>query len=513
MRPLPSRALAAAAASLAALLLAAGCTTVPADRDYTPSFHLQANAATRIAQQLTAALPAGAGAGAARLLSSGFDAWEDRLRLTQLADQSLDLQYFSWDVDESGLVLLSHVIDAAERGVRVRLLLDDMMAIQHDVLAKVDAHDNIEVRLFNPFSTQRMHVLIRPFEWLVKDRLNVRMHNKLFIADGLVGIAGGRNIENRYFWLDRTLNHRDLDALVVGTAVPAMQASFDAYWNSPWAVPLSQLERPAEARQARRYYEALRSYRDRSEVTALLRSAGLGPLERYRVDHDLQPARVEYIADPPTKVVDRQPRQFARLDRLARRIAHQRLLIGMAYLVPTDAVLQQARVLLERGVTLSVLTNSMASIDFPAAFSGYAAARRDLLDMGIALYEYAPDARYDDCGANCAATHMSFHSKYVVIDDAISYIGTMNYDPRSIDLNTEAGLVIYDPQLTAQVAEVFFADAGTRNSWQVGHASPVRWSRPLPDGTREVRAREPDANLLQKLEVGIWRLMPLADEY
>lgn len=499
-----------AAPSLGAALLLTACASVRTGHDHAPAYHLPAGATGRIAQQLDAVPD---GDNAARLLSSGFQAWEDRLRLTQLADHSLDLQYFSWALDETGLTLLSHVVDAAARGVRVRLLLDDMMAIQHEELAKLDAHPNIQVRLFNPFSTQRFNVLIRPFEWLLKDRLNVRMHNKLFIADGLVGIVGGRNIENRYFWLDREFNHRDLDALVAGPVVQTMQASFDAYWNSPWAVPMDRLETAPKQGQAQRFYRALRQYRGRPEVADLLAGARLAPLEQYRTDRGLQSTRLEYIADPPDKVIDRQALHFARLDQLVRRQARQRLLVGMAYVVPTEAIIAQARSLRERGVAVSVLTNSMISIDFPAAFSGYAAGRKELLDLGIELHEYAPDARYDECGTNCATTHMSFHSKYIVIDDAICYIGTMNYDPRSIDLNAEAGLIIYDARLSDQVAGLFHDDTQTRNSWQVTSASPMRWSRPLPDGSREVLTREPMANLLHKLEVGIWRALPLADEY
>jgi putative cardiolipin synthase len=500
---------------VAAVLPMHGCTIVPLKGGNTISQHFPAPKEVRIAQRLRRegpALPTNAPS-AARLQASGYQAWQDRQRLTQLADISLDIQYFTWKDDDSGRVLMSHVIDAADRGVRVRLLLDDMMAVQQTMLSRIDAHKNIEVRLFNPFSTQRVDTLIRPFEWLTKERVNVRMHNKVFIADGLVGIVGGRNIENRYFWIDPEFNHRDLDAVVIGAVIPELQHSFDDYWNSPWAVPMALLESPSKPRKARKYYQALREYRANKDVVTLFAPIPAVALKDYRISEGMVAARIEFIADDPDKVVSRQPSQFNYLDNLIDENVEERLLIGMAYVVPTEAVMAQVTRTAKRGVAISILTNSLVSIDFPAAFSGYAVMRKQLVPMGVDLFEFAADASYSECPVSCKGVHMGYHSKLIVLDQRISYIGSMNYDPRSININTEAGLIFYSEELSAQIAALFHQDAGTRNSWHVSHASPLQWSRPYPHGGPQTLNHEPDAGVLNKIGVVFWGLMPWADQY
>lgn len=492
------------------------CAAVPLDGQDQASYSYDSSEYSRIAQQLSteAGLP-GVGDSAIRLQVSGYQAWEDRLRLVQLADQSLDIQYFSWHQDTSGSVLMSHVVDAADRGVRVRLLLDDMMAIDQQALAKIDAHPNIAVRLFNPFATQRVDLLLRPFEWLAKERLNVRMHNKLFLVDGLVGMVGGRNIRDRYFWIDPAYNHRDLDAVVIGAVLPVMQSSFDDYWNSRWAVPIPALEPAVKPRKARRYYKALRKLREQQEVVDQFAAMQLVELPEYRVNYAMRRAHIEFIADPPSKVQSRETTHFDFLDALIEEHVEERLLIGMAYVVESDAVQQQLSNVAGRGASISVLTNSMVSIDFPAAFSGYVDIRGTLLDLGAQVYEFAADASYvsPQCPDGCAGTHMGYHCKLLVLDDDIAYVGSMNYDPRSIDFNTEAGLLIYSPAVAGDVAALFFEDSDGRNSWQVQQSSPMRWTRPGASGDLERRDSEPDASVLNKLGVGFWGMVPLGDQY
>jgi putative cardiolipin synthase len=516
--PAPARRYALANYVICSLLILSGCALVPLDGNNPNSYHLVNSDDTRIARRLhqelseNQALQLAPGNSAIRLQATGYEAWEDRLLLAQLADHSLDLQYFSWATDESGLVLMNQVVQAARRGVRVRLLLDDMLAVNQEFLAKVNAHENIEVRLFNPFSTQRMHVFMRPFEWLTKERVNVRMHNKVIIADGAAGIVGGRNIQNRYFWVDPGFNQRDLDAVVIGDVIGELQASFDTYWNSTWSVPIERLESAIKPRQAKRYFRALRKYSKQQLATEPFINARPAAIEDYQISRAMQAARLEFIADAPGKVIDREPEQFERLKTLVDD-TDERLLLGMAYLVPSKAVMAQAYDLASRGVKVEILTNSMDSINFPAAFSGYLPFRRAFLDLGISLYEFASDAQYAACPINCAKASMGYHSKLMVFDDDISYVGSMNYDPRSIDLNTEAGLIIYSKAIAAQVAELFYQDAGTGNSWRVNPTDPIRWSRPQHDGTLEISKSEPKASSLSKLGVQFWRLMPLADQY
>lgn len=514
----PSKGATIARCALALLALAgglAGCVSVP----ITPHAVVQKTppptGTTRIAARIRAegCEPPDDGRTEARLITTGYRAWEDRLRLTELADHSLDLQYFSWTDDASGRILLSHVIDAADRGVHVRLLIDDMLALDQRTLSLVAAHPDIQVRLFNPFSAQYVNVLARPLEWLANDRLNVRMHNKMFIADDTVGIIGGRNIEDRYFDIDPSVNDRDLDALVIGPAVHEMATSFDEYWNSAWAVPIDRLEPPAKRHAAHAFYRDLRRFRDRHSVRKRFAVMHIPPLADYQVCGDAIAVRAELIADPPEKVVHRKPANYFTIQALAAPYLHKRLIMGMAYAVPTKPMMEEIKGLRERGIDVELLTNSMASIDFPAAFAGYVDSRVALLNMGVKIHEYAIDARYASCPVSCAGAHMIYHSKFMVFDNAAGYVGSLNWDPRSIDLNTEAGLLVYSHRFAERLLADYHLDVGTRNSWQVTHASPLTWMRPGPDGDPEVRHSDPHAGLLRRLGVQFWDWMPIRDQY
>lgn len=493
----------------------AGCVSVPIEPHTVIQKTAPPGGPTRIDARIQAegCQPPDDGRTELRLITNGHRAWEDRLRLIELADHSLDLQYFSWADDASGRILLSHIVDAANRGVHVRLLLDDMLALDQPTLSLLAANPDIQVRLFNPFSVQYVNVLGRPLEWLANDRLNVRMHNKMFIADDTVGIIGGRNVEDRYFDIDPDVNDRDLDALAIGPAVHEMAASFDEYWNSDWAVPIDRLEPPAKPHAARAFYHKLRRFRDRHSIRKRFAVMHLPSLADYQVCGNAIPVRAELVADPPDKVVHRAPANYDTIQQLAAPYLQRRLIMGMAYAVPTKPMMKEMKALRERGIDVELLTNSMASIDFPAAFSGYVDSRIALLNMGVRIHEYAIDARYASCPVTCAGTHMIYHSKFMIFDDKAGYVGSLNWDPRSIDLNTEAGLMVYSHRFAERLLADYHLDVGTRNSWQVTHASPLSWTRPGPDGDPEVRHSDPHAGLLRRIGVHFWDWMPMRDQY
>lgn len=501
---------------LLGIVVLAGCVNVPTHGNYKRSHQLPAADTSPIVQQV-AALDFkydDENNAAVRLVNTGYEAWIDRVRLVQMAETSLDFQYFSWDTDESGIVMLSHVVDAADRGVRVRILIDDMMAVDQEFLAYAQAHKNIEVRMFNPFSAQYVDILVRPFEWLAKERVNVRMHNKVMVADSAVAIIGGRNIENRYFWVDQKFNHRDLGIWVAGPLVNDASDSFDDYWNSDWTVPIAKLEKIPGKIKAKKFYKRMRTFRELEHIETMFAAAEWPPLGQYDLTRDLVLVKAVFSADDPDKVEHRKTSHYNDLAAIIEAETQQELLIGMAYVIPSQGMMDQKQALVERGVKVKLLTNSMASIDFPAAFSGYLASREEMLDIGMELYEFAVDADYDSCLVICGNAHMSFHSKLIVVDRKVSYVGSMNYDPRSIDFNTEAGVIVYNAEFSERVADVFFEDVGTRNSWHVTHASPTTWTRPGLGEEKEIENSEPEGSALSSMGVLFFRaLVPLRDQY
>ncbi len=491
------------------------CASVPLDADKPTSVAIPAPGDTRIDHRLEQEgfQLASEELSGVRMLVTGHEAWEDRLRLIQLADRSLDLQYFSWADDESGRVMLSHVVDAADRGVRVRLLIDDMLAMDQTFFSPLQRHPNIDIRLFNPFATQRVDVVIRPFEWLAKERLNIRMHNKIMLADGTVGIIGGRNIQNRYFWVDPKFVHRDLDVLAVGAIVPVMADSFDEYWNSRWSIPLHMLERIPDEKRAQRYYHELRQYREKPSTREWFADIQMPDLETYQISNGLVQAPVELLVDRADKVASPSPWKYQQLSERIHSAGDHKVLLGMAYVVPDEDMMLEFQTLEQNGVDIKLLTNSMAAIDFSAAFSGWVPYRERLLDMGVEVYEFAVDASWPSCRTNCSEGHKSYHSKLIVIDDDLSYVGSMNYDPRSIQLNTEAGLLIHGEEFARLLTQVFYDDAESRNSWRLSHASPLQWTRQGENGESEVADDDPDAPFSRWLGVKFWGIMPFRDQY
>jgi putative cardiolipin synthase len=322
----------------------------------------------------------------------GRTALEARLALADLAERSLDLQYYIWDADVSGHLLADRVIRAADRGVRVRVLLDDNSIVDRDTaIAQLSAHPNIEIRAFNPFryrGNRWQDFLTDP------SRANRRSHNKLMIADSAIMIVGGRNIADHYFGVHGESNYRDLDTVAVGPVVRAAAVVFDDFWNSPFAVPYAAFVATPPTRadadaaiakmRAQMAHERL-PYPVDEEVDALT-----GNMKDVRDRLTWAPVRVLY--DPPEKARDPSHTIFSELDALISN-AQQEVLIENAYFVPRDHGVELTRALHARGVKVRVLTNSLASNDVLAVHSGYQKYRDDLLENGVEMYEVRPDSR------------------------------------------------------------------------------------------------------------------------
>lgn len=453
------------------------------------------------------------------LLDRNDDGLRWRLALVDAAQHSLDLQYYVWWGDESGLLLAKHVVAAADRGVKVRLLLDDLSTILLDAAhprlrdrtaALLDAHPNIELRLFNPWHERELAGRVVELAGNL-ERINQRMHNKLLVADNRVAILGGRNIGNEYFGLSAEFNFRDLDVLGVGPVARQASAVFDRFWNSDWVVPVAALGIETTAAEGRAAYAdaAARLAAAPQVARFALEPADRGAaLAALPAQWQLGTSRVHTDTPDAGAVAHHMPAAFRELIGGA----HSEVLIVNAYIIPGPHAVERMRQQTARGVRIRMLTNSLASHDVPAVNSHYKPWRKPLLEAGIELHEARADAAIRAIVADTAPVRSEFmglHVKAMVIDRQRVFIGSMNLDPRSWAINSEMGVVIDSPGLAAQLAAIMERDMRPENAWKVTLA---------PDGSLRWRAGEmdltsqPARNFWQRIEDVIFMAFP-ADLY
>jgi len=458
------------ALSIAGAISAAACATLPSDFPRTESHVLTDTADTRLGRASTQLLATHPGSSGVHLLERGTDAFVARLALAETAARSLDVQYYIWHGDTTGRLLLHAVLRAADRGVRVRLLLDDLGTAADDrALLMIDAHPNVEVRLFNPVA----HRSMRLFGMLADlTRVNRRMHNKSFTADNQATIVGGRNIGDEYFEARPDLDFGDLDALVIGAAVNDVSDGFDRYWNSAHVWPIRALSKAKRAgdesdavrTQLREFAESQRdsAYADRLRVSALAQQ-----LRDAAVPFAFGQVRVLY--DDPAKIGEPQATPGATAGKEAMLLAQmlpefealrEELVLVSPYFVPGKAGVTALRKLRERGVRVRIVTNSLASTDVSIVHSGYSRYRRVLLEAGIELYEVKPTVTREEPRTRSSASaglsgssRASLHAKTLVFDRRSLFVGSMNVDPRSVFTNTEIGVMIGVPALAGDVAQ------------------------------------------------------------
>lgn len=458
------------------------------------------------------------------LLETGRTALTARLALAERAERSLDLQYYIYRNDISGRLLTAALLHAADRGVRVRLLLDDMyVAADEAAIIGLDAHPNVEVRLFNPFRLRGNNPLGRLTEFLGdKDRLNRRMHNKLFVADNQLAITGGRNIGDEYFQVEDELAFRDMDVLAAGKVVQAMSSAFDSYWNSDFAVPAGALPKPqARDRLLAELRETLEWNLAQVEQDTLFRYIGLDVLgsEPAAETSPWLPGAADFLFDPPEKVeaavaMAELPTTRLLLSGLE---ARSEFLIASPYFVPGKMGLDVLRYLNGRGAKVRILTNSLAANDVAIVHAGYANYRLPLLLGGIELYELKRHKVTPGLRTRIAsgASRTSLHSKALVFDRQTVYIGSMNLDPRSVLINTEAGLVIHSPGLAGRVAELIEEAMSPETSYRV-RAQPLDEQATAPlvwieqRGGQEVRHTvEPQTSAWQRFLIRVLSNLPI----
>ena len=402
--------------------------------------------------------------------------WRDR------ATDSLDVQYYLIQNDRSGRLLMRTLRNAALRGVRVRLLVDDLNTVGGDPMFHgLAAFPNVEVRLFNPFCCARESVASRYLASLVEfRRLNHRMHNKLFIADGAIAVMGGRNIADEYFARSASNNFVDMDVLVIGSVVPQLAAIFDTYWNSREAYPVDAiLGKPADTDEARQSFNHLVDDGDQMMSVTMQPMDILGhrPISReFDSGHlELVWGTATAIADRPGKVMatsDEQARSMSVQMNIMDRVAEstREVVISSPYFVPGAEGVQAFADLRRRGVRVIILTNSLAANDVPVVHIGYARYRVPLLRTGVELYELSPSGvQRNDVAMLPTMSLGRLHAKAAVIDENMVYIGSMNLDPRSESTNTELGIVARCPELAREVTGVIDASA-QRSSYELQFA-------------------------------------------
>jgi putative cardiolipin synthase len=445
------------------LALVTACTTLPTNVDRMPSNALADTAATTLGRALAPRIAAHPGQTGVHPLREGREAFAARHRLAAAAERSLDVQYYIWHNDTSGSLLAHALWNAAERGVRVRMLLDDANTRGMDpLLAALDSHALVEVRLFNPF----MHRTSRIVNFMGDfSRLNRRMHNKLYIADNQVAIVGGRNIGDEYLGATTSVEFADLDVVAAGAVVADVSASFDAYWNSASAYPAAAIMATTTPAAGRAEIEAqaaaLKGDAKANDFLEAVRTSVAVP--QMMAGGHLEWTNARLLADDPAKVLHPPDRsEMHMLPRLKATLGdpQEEMLLVSPYFVPTRQGTDALAAVAARGVRVSVLTNSLAATDVAPAYAGYAKYRHDLLRSGVRLYELkrtSPKRKLEQHEGLSAggSSGASLHAKTFAVDRKRIFIGSFNLDPRSARLNTESGLVLESPMLAADLSARF----------------------------------------------------------
>ena len=506
---------------LVSVLALAGCAGLPSQvqRPVSNAAAAEAVATTTLARIAAESAPSQAdGQSGLRLLPDGDQAFDARIALARSAEKTIDAQYYLIASDTTGLQFLRELRDAAARGVRVRLLVDDLYAVGQDALfAGLAAHPNVEVRLFNPLPVREGSFASRiAFSLHQVSRINRRMHNKLFVVDNSFAIAGGRNIADEYFGRAEPANFIDMDVLVSGAAVREMSTAFDAYWNSEHVYPVQSLAGASPAATPAQFDAHVAAV---AAVAPLTRSDALGQppvaaqIAAGRVEQSASTVRV--LADAPSKIDTRDGTDGAVMQAHLEliRSAQSEVLIASPYFVPGERGLAAMQQAVDRQVRLSVMTNSLATTDEPLVHYGYAKYRQTILKMGAALYELMPSAltrRSEESssggsGYGASGAHGSLgrlHAKVAVVDQRSLYIGSMNMDRRSAHCNTEVGLIIDSAELARDVARLLQREQAPR-SYRVQWAAAeqrIEWVQNQPGGAL-VHTSEPASAWNQNLSV------------
>jgi putative cardiolipin synthase len=496
------------------LLLLGGCSSLAPRPDLPVQNAVPAGAGTALDSVIASAEARHPGQSGFRLVREGPEAFAIRAHTARIAGRSLDIQTYIWHDDLTGSYLAYSALEAADRGVKVRLLVDDFDARGKNYqFAALDAHPGIEVRMFNPFGS-RTGALRVAFEAMGSfSRINRRMHNKTWIADNRIAIVGGRNLGDEYFGASDEVNFVDLDFAMVGPIVRDASASFDRYWNSPAAYPIALLAPAGVTPEA---LDALR----KSAASKMAKARAHRFATELRNDDSVQrlvagdwpmqwTAKYRFVADDPAKALGKESGMAGSqvLEALAPafRDATGQVSIISPYFVPGTEGARGLVAVVKKGTAVRVLTNSLAANDVAMVYGGYAKARPDLLAGGVKLWELKPLPGTETKKSMFGSSGASLHTKALAADSTRAFVGSYNLDPRSTSLNCEQGVFVDEPLIAVQLESIFERESTGERAWSVTlENGKLRWS----DGTTTYDA-SPQASGGQKFQAWLAKVLPL----
>ncbi len=466
------------------------------------------NEAMVLSQLVDSQLAGKNGLSGCQVLEKGEESLLTRAWLTNHSQRTIDIQYFIWSTDNIGILAAEFLLRAADRGVRVRVIVDDLLIDAPDeYMLALDAHPEIEVKVYNPKhsvgvpKSKRLYHLVTDFH-----SFNQRMHDKTMIVDGAVVITGGRNMADEYFDYDQTYNFRDRDILLVGPVVEQVEKNFSSFWESSLSVSVKTLLQPEDTlskEKIQKIYKDLHVYATNPDNFAdNVRKALAEFPEKFPVFlKSIVWDNIEFIHDIPGK---NEERSFSggsnttfKLVSLIER-AKERIVIQSPYLVLPEGGLELFAKMVDKGVDVQIVTNSLAATDNLYAFSGYKKQRKAILDAGIKVFEFKPRPEIQKKLINRltalgkSVPIFAIHAKSMVVDGTTLFVGTFNLDPRSVHLNTEVGVLINNRQLASQVEQAIQADMALSNSWLAGRDKPDRY-----------------APFVKRFKIWFWGLFPL----
>jgi cardiolipin synthase C len=503
-----SRALASLTVSAALL---SGCASLPPLEAGLPSIALQASADTTIGKALAPLAAQHPGLSGVHVLLDGRDAFAARVMMADAAERSLDVQYYIWRNDTTGTLLFDALRNAASRGVRVRLLLDDNNTGGMDAqLALLDALPNLEIRLFNPYAMRQLRLLGLAGDFA---RLNRRMHNKSFTADGHATIVGGRNVGDEYFDATGEVLFADLDILAVGAVVDEVARDFDRYWNSASAYPLASLVRMPSASGAPAQSLAAQSHAGQTYLDAIRASTFVMELKNRTLPFEWAPVRL--VSDDPGKVLGNWAPESGLAQQLPAMFGapQEQADLVSPYFVPGPIWTARFEVLARSGVKVRILTNSLEATDVTAVHAGYAKWRKSLLGAGVTLLElkrtWPRTQTRKNKGGPGGSSGSSLHAKTFAVDRQRMFVGSFNFDYRSADLNTEMGFVIDSPALAERMSTVLGTQVpALAYEVKLAPGGEIYWLEPGPTGAARHDV-EPGSTWWQRMAVWFMSLLPI----
>ena len=499
-------------ALVSALPLVTSCATLPKIPVRTATYTPQAPTESELRSAIDGLTSANPGRSGIHPLRSGLDAFAARMALIDAAASSLDVQYYIWHDDTTGRLLVDALRRAADRGVRVRLLLDDNGTHGMDAtLAALAVHGKVQIRLFNPFvqRSARFMGYLTDFK-----RLNHRMHNKSLTADGVATIVGGRNVGDEYFQAGAGIEFIDLDVLAIGPAAIEVARSFDDYWNSDSAYPATlilpsaksaDVDRLASLGATEMSVPGAQRYMDAARSTAIVRD-----LRARSLSFEWADARV--LADSPAKALGTVTRSELVVGQLEAMLGHQidhKFDLVSPYFVPQEQGVALLGRFAARGVKVRVLTNALEATDVAAVHAGYAPRRVPLLKSGVELFELRRVKGSEHSASSEHGSTASLHAKTFAVDNQDLFVGSFNFDPRSAQLNTELGLLVRSASFATQLSDAFDTKLPSiAYRVRLEHDDHLEWLE-LRDG-KEIRyTHEPGVGFLRRAWVGFLSILPI----